>query len=310
MDKISIVFSELHWDLATLSYGTINGEWYFGVLVDRASHVGRLVLHKSKADNFQGFKHLYLQLKASKPHLKCMHVVTDNESNTLEFQELAKQERFPLRLGSPHTGKAWLAERCIQIFRRAAKAQLLEAKRGPRYAGHALRNSEVILNNSYSSALPLGITRNQAWEIEDLSNDARVIECRKKGPKLGEYHRFGEFCVVKTFAARKDDANGVYARYLGLLHSAPGLFVVELVDTRRIVVTKNVEFLSKSQETLTNDFLQLYFAETQNLSEECPPDADGGTPSTLPAVQPDPSIEPWKPCFSPLFFFFFFFFSK
>ena len=75
--------------------------------------------------------------------------------------------------------------------------------------------------------------------------------------------------MVKTFAARKDDPNGVYARYLGylgLLHSAPGLFVVELVDTRRIVVTKNVEFLSKSQETLTNDFSQLYFAETQNLS--------------------------------------------
>ena len=94
--------------------------------------------------------------------------------------------------------------------------------------------------------------------------------------------------------------NGVYARYLGLLHAAPGLFVVELVDTRRIVVTKNVEFLSKSQVTLTNDFSQLYSSEAQNLAEECPPDADGGTPSTIPAVQPDPSIEPWKPCFSPL----------
>ena len=97
--KISIVFSELHWDLATLSYSTINGEWYFGVLVDRASLVGRLVLLKSKADNFQGFRHLYMQLKASKPHLKCVFVVTDNESNTLEFQAFAKQEGFTLRLG-------------------------------------------------------------------------------------------------------------------------------------------------------------------------------------------------------------------
>ena len=97
-----------------------------------------------------------------------------------------------------------------------------------------------------------------------------------------------------------DDPNGVYARYLGLLHSAPGLFVVELVDTRRIVVTKNVEFLSKSQETLTNDFSQLYSSEARNLPEECQPDADGGIPSTIPTVPPDPSIELWKPWFSPL----------
>ena len=93
--KVDIVFYELHWDLATLSYTTLNGEWYFGVLVDRASHVGRIVLIRAKSENFQGFRHLYMQLKSSKPHLKCAVLVTDNESDTLEFQELAKQEGLP-----------------------------------------------------------------------------------------------------------------------------------------------------------------------------------------------------------------------
>ena len=32
-----------------------------------------------------------MQFKTSKPHLKCVLVVTDNESNTLEFQAFAKQ---------------------------------------------------------------------------------------------------------------------------------------------------------------------------------------------------------------------------
>ena len=107
-----------------------------------------------------------MQFKTSKPHLKCVLVVTDNESNTLEFQAFAKQEGFILRLGSPRSGKAWLAERFIQIYRRSAKAQLLQAGLGPRHAGHALRNAEVIINCTTSSALPIGITRNQAWKIK------------------------------------------------------------------------------------------------------------------------------------------------
>ena len=74
--------------------------------------------------------------------------------------------------------------------------------------------------------------------------------------------------------------------------------MTEFVDTHRIVVTKNVEFLNKSQGTLTNDLSQLYSSEPQNLQEECPPDADGGTVATTPVVHADPSVGPWEPCFS------------
>ena len=116
----------------------------------------------------------------------------------------------------------------IQIYRRSDKAQLLQAGLGPKRAGHALRNAEVIIYATTSSALPARITRNQAWKIEDLSNEALIAQCQGKPPKQGEYHAFGNICVVKTFSPQKDDPNGVYARYLGLLHSASGLFVTEL----------------------------------------------------------------------------------
>ena len=95
----------------------------------------------------------------------------------------------------------------------------------------------MIINDTFSSALPPGITRNQAWEIEDLSNSTLIEERRKKRPKQGEYHQLGDICVVKIFSSHKDDSNGVYARFLGLLRAAPGLYVTELVDTLRIVVT-------------------------------------------------------------------------
>ena len=117
----------------------------------------------------------------------------------------------------------------------------------------------MIINDTFSSALPPGITRNQAWEIEDLSNSTL---------------------------------------FLGLLRAAPGLFVTELVDTLRIVVTKNVEFLNKSQSMLTHEISQLYSSEPQNLQKQCPPDADGGNITTTPVVHADSSIEPWEPCFS------------
>ena len=104
---------------------------------------------------------------------------------------------------------------------------------------------------------------------------------------------------MKTFSSHKDDPNGVYARFLGLLRAAPGLYVSELVDTLRIVVSKNVEFLSKSQGTLTHEISQLYSSEPQKLQEECPPDADGGTIATTPSVvHADSSVGPWEPCFS------------
>ena len=103
---------------------------------------------------------------------------------------------------------------------------------------------------------------------------------------------------MKTFSSHKDDPNGVYARFLGLLRAAPGLYVTELVDTLRIVATKNVELLSKSQGTLTHETSQLYSSEPQNPQEECPPDADGGTVAIIPVVHADPSIGPWEPCFS------------
>ena len=91
-----------------------------------------------------------------------------------------------------------------------------------------------------------------------------------------------------------------YARFLGLLRAAPGLFVTELVDTLRIVVTKNVEFLNKSQSMLTHEISQLtmYSSEPQNLQEQCPPDADGGNITTTPVVHADSSVGLWEPCFS------------
>ena len=109
-----------------------------------------VLLIKSKADNFQGFRHLYMQLKASKPHLKCVLVVTDSESDTLEFLAFAKQEGFILRLGSPHSGKAWLAERFIQIYRRSAKAQLLQSGLGPDMLG----THSGTLKSSLTALLP------------------------------------------------------------------------------------------------------------------------------------------------------------
>ena len=102
--------------------------------------------------------------------------------------------------------------------------------------------------------------------------------------------------MVQTFSSHTDDPNGVYARFLGLLHPAPGLYVT-LVDTLRIVVTNNVEFPNKRQRPPTYEISQFYSSEPQNLQEECPLDADGGNVAIIPVVHADPSIGPWELCF-------------
>jgi hypothetical protein len=290
-------FEEIHWDGGTLSYATDLNEWYFGVMVDRGSRKGRLATYRLKSENFSAFRFLYMQWRNEKPHLRLKRAVVDNESDTAIFREFAAQEGFKLIVLSAYTGKAFLSERYIALYRNAAKAQLLFCGGNARDMGYALNNAEVVLNDSYSSSLPTGITRNQAWEIEDLENELLLAKCRAAKPTPRKYNVFGSLAVVKTFSKKKDDDNGEYAVFLGLNSSAPGKLVARIMETRRIVCSKNISVNSKILPQLTTKFPQFLQAKPAVLPEEMPPDADGGEFAVRAAMQSATDLQPWMPGF-------------
>ena len=91
-------------------------------------------------------------IKAEKPDAALQLVFCDNEYYKDNFIQLGKQEGFKMVPGSPHTGKAWIAERMIGILRNTVMPQLETAKANIKDWGYAMDHSEVLINNSSLSA--------------------------------------------------------------------------------------------------------------------------------------------------------------
>ena len=99
-----------------------------------------------------------------------------------------------------------------------------------------------ILNDNTTAILPDGMTRNEAWEYESITDAKLLQHCRTRPPpKLHSEPTIGQLCFAKTFPTNKMQSNGEPCIYLGKREHNDGCIVLSL-QKGRVYSSKNVSF--------------------------------------------------------------------
>ena len=262
-------------DIATIPYMSYDNEWYFQIYVDVFS---RKYWHSSlqlKSQHFQAWKWLYERLRVIKPNTKLKRIRGGGEYDTNEFKEHSLANGYLLDITSPHTEKAWFAERGIGIIRPMVMTMIDTANASFRDWCYAVSHSCYLLNEATTAALPKGVTRNQVWEAETYNVPPKIY-------KRGEHTVWGCFCQVKIFPNSKLMPQVKPAMFLGSDPSNSSRSVVRLLDTGRIFSTKNVKFDKTRFPCKEN--LQDIEPWRAEAVPGVPPDAPGGLSEATGAI--------------------------
>ena len=291
--------SEVHGDIAYLTVGTWDKEHYFQILVDVKTRKIWIQLLRLKGDHFDAFAWWYGRMVVEKPHLRLKKLTVGGEHDTKRFRQLALDRGFKLNILSPHSGKAWIAERSIGLIRRVAMPQLDYAGASPHDVGWSARRSVSLLNDSHTAVLPLGLTRNKAWEYEHWEK-ASPQQLELKAKKKRTQNIFGSLCFLKIFINNKSEPAAVPCMYLHT-DEGNGQHVVRFLASNRIASSRNVVFDNSIMPCKDKNYRELVAEMLDNVCEDLPPDAEGGVldmESAQNAISAVPVCS-WKPAVFP-----------
>jgi hypothetical protein len=198
----------------------------------------------------------------------------DGEYGSSHFRALAEEKGFVLKITSPHSQKAWYAERLIGILRCTFMPMIERCGASHRMWGYAAMHAERILGNSTTLALPSPLTRNQAWEYETWDEEL-LVKLRAVPVKKATEHIFGCLARVKTFKSKMVESSEL-AMYLGR-EPNDGRYIVRSLRSGRTYGTSSTILDSTIFPCLDSKLKILSaFLSEDNIPTEVPPDAPGG----------------------------------
>lgn len=273
--KIKKVLEEVEIDIGYMNVPTWNMEFYFQVVVDVASRKFFTTLMKLKSQSFEAWQWVFKRWLTEKPHLRLGKLRGGCEYLTNVFKKHAKENGYQLDITSPHSEKAWIVERAIGLLRRATMPTIDYAGSSLRDWGFAIKDAETTLNDSRTLALPAGLTRNQAWDMEYIPDEVEP----PTAPKINQFNVWGALAAVKVKFGnhhKTSDYSTEFAMYLGRSDDSGGRPIVRLLKTGRIFSTKNVDIINHRFPCKSPDFA-IETAELRAISQEAAPlDAVGG----------------------------------
>jgi hypothetical protein len=231
-------FEHLQIDIGHMPSPDWLGRQYFQVVGDVASRKAWLQVLSRRSYGFDAFAWLYRRLKVEKPHAKLKSLRGDGEYGGRQWLGLAREEGFILNIASPHSGKAFIAERDIGLLRRICMPQLDYCGANMLDWSHSMQHGVTLFNDQHTVSLLKGMTRNMAWEMEYVSG-SETPPLKLRVPRQVK-HVFGMLCYLKIFLNNKAQMASEPATWLGERDEYPGKHVVRVLRTGRVVVSKSV----------------------------------------------------------------------
>ena len=240
------ILGDVHVDVASMSVGTYNFEHYFQMVVDRASRRFWVQLLRLKGECIQALIWWHAWARANKPNHPVVQFTVDGAYSTKVLIAHCKTWGITLNVSSAHTQSAWLSERGIGLLREMMMPSLSTSGCDLHNWGDNVIHNTFLLNKLGTSALPNGVTRNDAFNLEEISDEAAKLLASRPVPSREE-DVWGCEAMVKVaggkFQGTKCEQQAVPHIYFGKSDAFNGKLVQNLRTGRRFD-TKNAKLNS------------------------------------------------------------------
>ena len=269
---VTRLLEEVEIDIGHVSCASWNRKHYFQLIVDLLSKKYFIEALTFKSQHFEAFRWIFNRWRIEKPHLALKTLRGGNEYNTKNFQQHAKENGYTIDLVPEHSGKARFVERGIGILRSMMMPMMNRAGTSHRAWVYAIEYAVTILNESTTASLPGQISRNQVWELERMPNDEESVRLPKSGYVCGKFDIFGALAFVRVFPTKKTLPVTVAGIFLGQNDNIGTRNVVRLLDSGRVIATKNAIIDNTKFPCKEAEFATMTQELRAEAPEEVPPD--------------------------------------